>query len=327
MAKKEPIDESALFPKYALDPAWILLVRATEKEKRIDYLDKDQGEFIVACEKILNCKITKGKKVSAQKAFRDCWTRLVVYKEELKKFDTQSAVEGFINRGEVYREPRKLQDVKKAALESYQELRIKLKACFNLEEIQLLRTKFDVPSNITASIFSYLITGSLRVDSMPKAFLVSVEEGSPKVLLTANATRDDLDECLKSIQGGNNLPLLKNKAEMDPYFYKYIDGLKYVAINVYKDLVSNIRMHMLTINRLQSELPGYSWKSKRKKINLGRDLEIKKQREESGTPYDNISEILSNKYKIDENPSAFDKSLDSTEPATLRKAYQRIKSK
>ena len=166
-----------------------------------------------------------------------------------------------------------------------------LKKCFNPKELSLIAKELNIPANIADSIFLYQISGTKKVDRMPPMFIVDADRGCPKILLSANATRDDLDSFVKKIDA-SSLPSLPRGKKIKPYKYKHIDGMDYVAIDIYKGMLSKIRNLMPYIDKIQAKLPGYSWKYKRSKKMFARDLETKTKKKEEATYFDISTKVF-----------------------------------
>jgi len=265
---------------YAIEPAYLLLVELHKNNPEIN--DKEQQQFFLATERLIKRKIPSTNKQKAKKLLKDCIECLRKQGKEEKKFDAEQAILDF-KANKPYIEPVDYKMAKNNSLKAFKELRDGLRRCFNPKEIKRITNRLDLPNNHTTSLFTFLITGNQRLDRFDKVLWADIDTNKPKMIFTANATRDDFDVFMKEqrrnrekfTQLNRRFPKLNKPINIKPYYFTHKNGQRYVAVDVYRSGFTKIRdIFKSKINTLQSRLPGYHFKAKIRKRQFQRDKDF-----------------------------------------------------
>ena len=312
---------------YATNPYWHLLGKALESPP--DYRGKAQGEFSLAIERLSGSKIPIRNREDILRVFEEVWQTLknsravqANYNAEIlasiQRFiggDPLTTREGGFAGEDRYRPVPKVEQFRKKTLLACQQLRDALLKSYTPQQTVKIMRQLGLPKDAADFLFRYYVTGVRTLGRM-NISTVGIEQGRPRLLLTAHATRNDLDGFIPTLKR-NRKYFPKGATPPRPYLHRYA-GIDYVAVDLYRNRLSEIRKFMARIDRLQAKLPGHSWKQKKQKPTLARNLEARKGRE-SGKPssYGKIAVNLSERYSP--NPD------EALSEGTLRTAVYRLK--
>ncbi len=316
---------------YAANPLWHLLGKTLEPGYRPKYRDKVEGYFILALEQVASAKLPIGNQRTVLQAFEDCRKALEEYDGVLKKKKNQSvaalrrfigeeaftseqafAIGGFTS-GESfqYQPPPEVKAAQEKAVQVFRKLRAELLKCYSSNVVTKIAAAFDLPQTIMDSVFRFQTTGVRKLDKMDTVFVDNIESEHPRLLFAANATRDDL-YTTRIIWKGKLTDLMdvlrshedqfpQSTKPLKPYPYSH-NGVRYVAVDLRRGQVSQIRELIPKINRLQTKLPGYKWKLKRGQKTLERDLKaLVKRQGKKPSSYRKIADDLSKEYPLNQD--------------------------
>ncbi len=313
---------------YITNPLWHLLGKVLEPGHRPNYKDKVEGHFVLALERVAGTKFPIRNQQAVLQAFSDCRKVLAEYDGVIKKQKSQSVAalqrfigaeaftlgqaftEGGFTSGESvqYQPPPEVKEAQEKSVQAFRRLRRELLKCYSPSVVTKLADALDLPQTIIDSVFRFQTTGVRKLDEMEAVFPNELQGKHPRLLFAANATRDDLYNT-RIIWKGKRTDFMdvlrsyedsfpRSTKPLKPYLYRH-DGSAYVAVDLYKGRVSEIRKLMPTIDRLQAKLPGYAWKAKRRMKTLERNLRVVAMRQsDKSCKYEEIAKQLSEEYSL-----------------------------
>ncbi len=318
---------------YATNPMWHLLGVSKDILEQTDWNERSQAEFVLAIERASRKKLPLKNREQLLRSFVNCVKAANNYDDITKNYNEEileglakfgipglsDNMKGGFSNGDrfQYKNQDRVNLVRDNAVTAYADFRKELETSYNPKRFALLAKKLNLPPNISESFFRFMVTGSTKVDRMDKIFIVDEKSDNPKIMISSNASRNELDDALTNVKK-QQLLLPKSKKNPKPYPSKHSDGFTYVAVDLAKGKISKLRLLWPQIQKLQSKLFGYEWKQTRKKKNVQRDIRLLRGRTKK-ISYGKIAATLSNQYSPDDS--------EGLSKESLRQAYHRIKKR